>query len=85
MDVIDPQDREIKNSIGPQVRKIRQSQNLKQHQVAAQCNLLGWNISRGTYAKIECQSRCIKDSEAILLAKALRVNLTDLYRDGVDP
>ena len=67
------------NSIGPQVRKIRESQNLTQDQLAARCNLLEWNISRGTLAKIESQVRRVTDIEACLLAQALKVEIQDLF------
>lgn len=67
------------NSIGPQVRKIRESQNLTQDQLAARCNLLEWNISRGTLAKIESQVRRVTDIEAYLLAQALKVKIQDLF------
>lgn len=68
------------NVIGPQVRKIRESKNLTQEELAARCNVLGWNISRGTLAKIESQVRGVTDMEAVLLAKALKVKVSDLYK-----
>ena len=68
------------NVIGPQVRKIRESKNLTQDQIAARLNNLGWDISRGTYAKIECQSRRISDEEVLVLAKALKVSVEELFK-----
>jgi len=67
------------NIIGPQIQSIRESQGLTQDQVAARLNQLGWDISRGTYAKIECQSRRISDVEVALLAKALKVSIEKLF------
>ena len=67
------------NIIGPQVRKIRESKDFTQENLATKCNLLGWNISRGTLAKIEAQVRRITDSEVALLAKALDVPIGQLY------
>lgn len=67
------------NIIGPKIQSIRESQDLTQDQVAARLNQLGWDISRGTYAKIECQSRRISDEEATLLAKALKVGIEKLF------
>ena len=61
------------NIIGPQVRQLREAQNLTQDQLAAKCNLLEWNISRGTLAKIESQVRRVTDIEVKLLAQALGV------------
>jgi len=52
---------------------------------AAKCNLVGLNISCGTLAKIEAQVRRVTDSEIILLAKALRVEVSELYKKGKSP
>lgn len=41
------------NIVGSNVRKIRENNNWTQEQLTAKCNLLEWNISRGTLAKIE--------------------------------
>lgn len=54
------------NTIGPTVRKIRRAKNLTQDQLVARCNLLEWNISRGTLAKIESQVRRITDIEVVM-------------------
>lgn len=67
------------NLIGPKIRQIRESKNLTQEQFSAHCNLLGWDISRGTLAKIESQVRRITDIEIPLLAKALQVKEQDLF------
>jgi len=67
------------NIIGPQVQSIRESQDLTQDQIAARLNQLGWDISRGTFAKIECQRRQVTDTDIILLAKALKVKIEKLF------
>jgi transcriptional regulator with XRE-family HTH domain len=67
------------NLIGPKVRKIRESQGITQEDLTARCNVLGWDISRGTLAKIESQVRRVTDEEAALLARVLRVEIQDLY------
>ncbi len=67
------------NLVGPQVRQIRESLNLTQEELAARCNVLNWDISRGTLAKIESQVRRVTDEEVALLAKALKVTVGDLY------
>ena len=72
---------EKKNIIGPQVRKIRASQGLSQDALATKCNIIGWDISRGTLAKIESQVRRVTDSEVALIAKALKIRIQDLYTD----
>ncbi|MGK0270732.1 MAG: transcriptional regulator with XRE-family HTH domain [Cocleimonas sp.] len=67
------------NIIGENVRNIRESQKLTQEQLAAKCNLLEWNISRGTLAKIESKVRRVTDVEVKLLAKVLKVNVNELF------
>lgn len=67
------------NIIGPRVQKIREAQHLTQEELAARCNLMGWDISRGTLAKIESQVRRITDDEVQLLAQVLNVSINELY------
>lgn len=56
---------------------------MTQEELTAQCNLHGWNISRGTLAKIEAQVRRVTDEEVALMAEALRVDVAELY-NGAD-
>jgi transcriptional regulator with XRE-family HTH domain len=67
------------NQIGPRVRELREKGGMSQEQFTARCNLVGFNISRGTLAKIESQVRRITDEEVGLLAKALKVDVSVLY------
>ncbi len=67
------------NVVGAQVRKLRSARNLSQADFAAKCNLLGWDISRGTLAKIEAGVRCVTDAELFVLARVLRVDLGALF------
>lgn len=68
------------NVVGPQVRRLREAQNMTQEEFAARCNVMGLNISRGTLAKIEAQVRRVTDDEVALLAKALKTSVDALYR-----
>ena len=52
---------------------------LRRMEPITQCNLIGWNISRGTLAKIEAQVRRVTDDEVAFLAKALKVDISELY------
>ena len=70
------------NVIGPQVKRLREESNMTQEELTAQCNLLGWNISRGTLAKIESQVRRVTDSEVALMAEALKVEISELYEEA---
>ena len=67
------------NIVGPAVKEIREEKGLTQEVLAARCNLLGWDISRSTLAKIEVRLRRVKDTESIILAQALNVNISRLY------
>ena len=65
--------RQPRNIVGPVVRRLRTERALTQAQLAAKLNVLGWDLSRGTLAKIESQFRWVADSELLLLAEALGV------------
>ena len=64
------------NIVGPQIRKLRYQQKLTQEMFAARCTLHGWDLSRGTLSKIEAQLRCVTDAELVILAKALKVEVS---------
>lgn len=67
------------NLIGPNIREIRKNMNLSQKELVARCNLIGWDISRGTLAKIESKSRKISDFEVLCFSKALKVEIGVLF------
>ena len=65
--------------MGPQVGRLRGERGWSQDVLAGHLQRLGWDISRGTLAKIESRVRCVSDRELLLLARALKVRLDDLY------
>lgn len=67
------------NVVGPQVRKLRYRQGTTQEALAARCGVSGWDLSRATLSKIEAQLRCVTDTELEILAKALKVQITELF------
>lgn len=67
------------NRIGPQIKKIREQQELTQDQLAAKCNLVRLDLSRSTLAKIEAQVRRVTDIEVELIARSLGVEISDLF------
>lgn len=67
------------NITGSQIRKLRSQLDLSQEQLSAKCQRVGLDISRGTLAKIEAGVRCVSDQEALLLAQALGVSVSDLF------
>ena len=60
-----------RNIVGPVVRQYREKAALTQPMLVAKLNLLGWDISRETLAKIEAQFRWVADFELLQLAEAL--------------
>ena len=67
------------NLVGPQTRKARYGLGWSQEQLAAKLGRLGWDISRGTLAKIEAGVRCVSDFELLMLSRALGVGIEDLF------
>ena len=67
------------NVVGVNIKSLRESQELTQSELTARCNLLEWDISRGTLAKIEAGVRRVTDIEVVLLAKSLNVEIVDLF------
>ncbi len=66
------------NAIGPLVRKHRTRQELTQQAFATRCNLVGFDIGRETVSQIERGARGVSDLEMMLLAKALKIKVTEL-------
>ena len=67
------------NVVGRYVKMLRVEQGLTQEQLAARCNLQGFDLSRGTLAKIESNIRQVTDIEVILLSRALNVKVAELF------
>ncbi|OCH28927.1 transcriptional regulator [Aliivibrio fischeri] len=67
------------NIVGKQIRAIRKEKKLTQEQLTARCNLEGFDISRGTLAKIESGVRQVIDIEIVLISKALGVKIEKLF------
>ena len=67
-----------KNLIGPQIRKLRYQKAMTQEMFAARCSVLGLELSRASLSKIEAQLRCVTDVELIILAEALKVDAATL-------
>ena len=67
------------NVVGKQIRAIRKEKKLTQEQLTARCNLEGFDISRGTLAKIESGVRQVIDIEIVLISKALNINIYRLF------
>jgi transcriptional regulator with XRE-family HTH domain len=68
-----------RNLVGPQIRQLRAKMDITQPMLVARCQLVGWDISRETIAKIESQIRWVSDFELLGFAKALDVPISDLW------
>ena len=72
------QDRE-KYNIGTNIRKFRMENHLTQEQVVARLQLLGIEISRGSYSHIECGLDNIRVEELLALAEIFHVDIADFF------
>ena len=67
------------NIVGKNVRAIREVKGWTQEQLVAKCNLINWQISRSTLAKIEANVRRVTDIEVQKLSLALNVSINELF------
>jgi len=67
------------NVTGPKIRALRETAGLTQEQLAARCQRLGLDITRGTLAKIEATVRSVSDHEIPFIARALAASLDALF------
>lgn len=72
------QDRKEYN-IGTNIRKFRTKNHLTQEQVVARLQLLGIEISRGSYSHIECGLDNIRVEELLALAEIFHVGIADFF------
>ena len=73
------------NIIGKNVKLIREKNGWTQEQLTAKCNLIDWEISRGTLAKIESNVRGVTDIEVKYLSTVLDVDITALFLEYSKP
>jgi transcriptional regulator with XRE-family HTH domain len=67
------------NVVGHQIRKLRGKLDLTQEQLAANCQLVGLDISRSTLGQIEARLRYVTDEELMVMAALLGVAQEALY------
>lgn len=65
--------------IGPTIARLRNSRGMSQAALAAKCQRLGLDISREVLARIEGRVRYITDAEIVILARALGVEIFELF------
>jgi len=68
------------NLTGAIIRKLRIGLDLTQEALVAKCDVIVWGvISRSALSKIEACIRSVNDIELLVLARALKVEVTQLY------
>ena len=70
-------------NIGSNIQKARYNCRLTQDEVVAKLQLMGLNLSRSTYAKIETNRINIRISELIALKAILQIDFNDFF-EGLD-
>lgn len=71
------------NAAGSTMRRIRSACGWTQDQVAAKCQIQGWDIDRVIIAKIESRIRAVSDWELLKLCQVLAVTPNELL--NVEP
>lgn len=72
-----------RNIVGPQVRRLRYERGLSQSELAARCQVKGWDITRDILSGIELQRRWVADFEVIYLAQHLEVPVHALWPEKI--
>lgn len=67
-------------SIGENIRRFRNEQNLTQEQLVAKLQIINCDISRGTLAKIEAGIRHISVEELHAIKDVLSMGYEDFFR-----
>lgn len=70
------------NLIGKNVESLRKKQGLKQKDFIAKLQLEGLDINSTSYSKLEGQIRFASDKEVFIIAKALNVDMKELFIDN---
>lgn len=70
---------ELKNTVGPVIRKLRNERGWTQEELAAKLQLKGWDCTRSWLAKIEAQQVYVKDFELLYFCAVFHTRLDDLY------
>lgn len=66
-------------NIGTNIRKYRMENKLTQEQTVAKLQILGIEISRGSYSQLECGLYNIKVSELLALAEIFHVSIAQFF------
>lgn len=72
---------EKRNIIGDNVRRLRKEQKLTQEELTAKLQTVGLDIDRPMLTRIELKQREVYDYEAFKIAKALDVEIEELFNE----
>lgn len=64
-----------RNVLGPALRAARERKGYSQAELAAQLQLIGWDVGRTTWTKIELGERTVSDAELVAVARLLDMSL----------
>lgn len=70
---------ELGNIVGPQIRKRRYGLGWSQAKLAVKLQIIGFDISRESLAKVEIQIHKVEDYQLPFYARALNVQVTELF------
>lgn len=73
----------MKNIIGAQVRRLRNERSWSQNQLATRLQLEGFDASRSKVSKIESGLIWVSDEEMMYIARAFKVELSDLQEPSL--
>ncbi len=71
-----------KYNLGANIRRCRMERHLTQEQTVAKMQLLGVDISRGTYSQIECGIVNIRVEDLLALQKIFGIEIGEFF-DGM--
>ena len=73
-------DGDKKNLIGDNLKELRTKLNISQQALSNKLELQGVYVCRGSISRIEDCSRTVTDIELYAIAKALKIEITDLLK-----
>ncbi len=71
----------MKNVVGKQIKEVREELGITQEQLAIRLEMAGWQVDRFLISKIERGERQVLDTEVQLIAKALKVEVSNLFTE----
>ncbi|MBF2482142.1 helix-turn-helix transcriptional regulator [Listeria seeligeri] len=69
--------------LGKNIQQLRNNSKMTQDQVVAKMNVMGLNISKSTYAKLETNRMNIRVSELVALKIIFNAEFNDFFEDLV--